>query len=104
MSDNKERSANLTSVEYLIMSLLIEGSRKEMYGLELVEQSGGKLKKGTVYVLLGRLEEKGFIKGRTVMGDSAIPRRLYQPTGLGQRVFELWKPIAAMGGLRGAFA
>lgn len=103
MSD-KGKSAHLTASEFLIMSLLVESRSKEMYGLGLVAQSEGKLKKGTVYVLLGRLEEKGFVRGRTVIGESAIPRKLYQPTGLGQRVFAAWKHVADMGGLRGALA
>ena len=32
-----------------------------MYGLELVTESEGALKRGTVYVTLGRLEEKGYV-------------------------------------------
>lgn len=102
--NNKERDARLSAAEFLIMQLLVDHNQKEMYGLELVRNSGGKLKKGTVYVLLGRLEDKGFISGRTVVEQSEIPRKMYQPTGLGNRVYSAWKPIAAMGGLRGAFA
>ena len=72
-----------------------------MYGLELVEKSDGKLKRGSVYVLLGRLERKGFISGRTEVQGSDIPRRVYRPTGLGQQVFEAWRRVAELGGLRG---
>jgi DNA-binding PadR family transcriptional regulator len=99
------RAATLSRTEFLIMRLLIGNSGKEMYGLEMVDKSDGELKKGTIYVLLGRLEEKGFVKARTeTTGTSAIPRRLYRPTGLGQKVFEAWSSVAAIGGLRGAFA
>jgi DNA-binding PadR family transcriptional regulator len=98
-------AATLSRTEYLIMQMLIGNGGKEMYGLQLVEKSSGKLKKGTIYVLLGRLEDKGFIKGRAELAEgSAIPRRLYKPTGLGQKVFEAWSSVAEIGGLRGAFA
>src|SRR5207253_3377248 len=43
--------------ERLILELL--ASEGPMYGLQLVEQSGGGLKRGTVYVTLGRMEAKG---------------------------------------------
>ena len=36
----------------------------EAYGLELVSASRGRLKRGTVYVTLGRMEEKGYITSR----------------------------------------
>lgn len=97
--------AALSGTEYLILDLLVSNAGKEMYGLEMVERSNGKLKKGTVYVLLGRLEEKGFVKGRSqAVEGSAIPRRLYRLTGLGHRIYALWKPVAQVGGLRGAVA
>lgn len=72
--------------ELLILELLVGGL--EMYGLELVEASKGELKRGTVYVTLGRMEEKGLVTSRQdLLPDGAIglPRRLYQPTALGRR-------------------
>jgi PadR family transcriptional regulator, regulatory protein PadR len=72
--------------EQLILELLIGGL--EMYGLELVETSKGELKRGTVYVTLGRMEEKGLVTSRQeALPDGAIglPRRLYAPTALGRR-------------------
>jgi DNA-binding PadR family transcriptional regulator len=101
----QQAAAALTGTEFLIMSLLVQNRGKEMYGLEMVGKSGGKLKKGTIYVLLGRLEGKGFVTARSeTMSGSAIPRRLYRPTGLGQRVFDAWRKVAEIGGLRGAYA
>jgi DNA-binding PadR family transcriptional regulator len=63
-----------------------------MYGLELVKASGGTLKRGTVYVTLGRMQEKGFVESRPerTAGASGLPRRLYRPTGLGLRVLDAW--------------
>ena len=48
--------------EALILELLVQES--ELYGLQLVAASKGRLKRGTVYVTLGRMEEKGFITSR----------------------------------------
>ncbi len=97
--------STLSATEYLILSLLQGNRGREMYGLEMVGKSDGKLKKGTVYVLLGRLEEKGFVKARQEeVSDTATPRRLYRLTGTGQKVFDAWSQVAALGALRGAVA
>ena len=55
------RLPSMSQTESLVMDLL-RGS--ERYGLELVEASGGALKRGSVYVTLARMEEKGFIESR----------------------------------------
>jgi DNA-binding PadR family transcriptional regulator len=62
-------------------------SSREMYGLEMVKASKGALGRGTVYVILDRLEDKGFVKSRAKKqpGIAGMPRRLYRITGLGQR-------------------
>ncbi|SRR5258708_18969614 len=86
-----ERIPLLSRTEEQILDLLI--ARGEMYGLEMVRESSGALKKGTIYVTLGRMEEKGYVESRqeelpeTTRG---IPRRLYRPTGLGARVVRAW--------------
>ena len=46
----------LSAKESLILELLIQD--KELYGLELVAASRRRLKRGTVYVTLGRMEDK----------------------------------------------
>lgn len=72
--------------EYQIMQLLI--ARGERYGLQLVKDSDGKLKRGTVYVTLGRMEDKGLVESREEESTPdyiGIPRRLYKVTGLGVR-------------------
>jgi DNA-binding PadR family transcriptional regulator len=56
----------------------------EMYGLEMVKKSEGKLKLGTIYLTLSRMEEKGYATSkREVAPTSVVPRRLYQITGTG---------------------
>ena len=73
--------------ELLILDLLEQG--REMYGLELVEASHNAVKRGTVYVTLGRMEEKGLVTSRQETqpeGAIGLPRRLYAPTALGLRI------------------
>lgn len=77
--------------ERLILDLLV--SCGPLYGLELVDRSEGGLKRGTVYVTLGRMEAKGFVTSEQEdMPEGAIglPRRRYRPTGLGERALRAW--------------
>lgn len=77
--------------ERLILELLV--SRGPTFGLALVEQSGGVLKRGTVYVTLGRLENKGLVRSEQEPahpGAIGLPRRIYRVTGLGERVLRAW--------------
>jgi len=80
--------------EALILELLVEGS--ELYGLQLVAASKGRLKRGTVYVTLGRMEEKGFIASRLEKGPSdagGLPRRIYEATAFGRRVLSAYEHV-----------
>ena len=77
--------------ERLILELLAAAG--PLYGLQLVEQSNGALKRGTVYVTLGRLEAKGLVESRQEPlppGGIGLPRRIYTPTALGKRVLRAW--------------
>jgi PadR family transcriptional regulator, regulatory protein PadR len=78
-----------SKLELLILRLLIGGG--ESYGLALVKASDGALKRGTVYVTLGRMEEKGLVLSRqedVTPEHIGIPRRLYKVTGLGERAVQ----------------
>jgi DNA-binding PadR family transcriptional regulator len=75
----------------LILELLV--SSGPMYGLQLVEQSNGALKRGTVYVTLGRMEAKRYVESEQESlppGAIGLPRRLYRPTALGERMLRAW--------------
>ena len=79
---------NLSNIEGLVIELLAE---REAFGLELVERSGGQVKRGTVYVTLARMEDKGYVESRTEPappGAIGLPRRLYRPTPFGLRVLD----------------
>src|SRR5215203_1091267 len=84
----------LSRTEHLILDLL---SAEEMFGLQLVEQSNGTLKRGTVYVTLGRMQDKGYVESWTEKqpaGAIGLPRRLYRPTDYGLRVRAAWDAAA----------
>lgn len=86
----------LSVAERLIVELLAAGD--EMFGLQMVEQSGGRLKRGTVYVTLGRMVEKGYLESRQEPlpeGAIGLPRRLYRPTGLAMRILAAWQAAEA---------
>ena len=81
--------------EALILELLV--SQSEMYGLQLVAASTRRLKRGTVYVTLGRMEEKGFIASRLEDAPpeaGGLPRRIYEPTAFGRRVLSVYAHVA----------
>lgn len=93
MTDSGGRA--LPGKERLILELLT--SEGPMFGLQLVERSGGALKRGTVYVTLGRLEAKGLVESQqeTVpTGGIGLPRRIYRPTALGERMLRAWTAFA----------
>jgi PadR family transcriptional regulator, regulatory protein PadR len=81
----------LPKKEQLILELLV--SEGAMYGLQLVEHSDGALKRGTVYVTLGRMQAKGLVESEEEPlppGGIGLPRRLYRPTTLGKRILRAW--------------
>ena len=85
---------SLPPKEALILGLLVE--EPEMYGLQLVAASKGRLKRGTVYVTLGRMEEKGFIASRledAPADEGGLPRRIYEPTAFGRKVLSAYGRI-----------
>ena len=84
--------SSLSAKERLVLELLA-AKHDRMYGLELVAESAGRLKRGTVYVLLGRMQEKGYVEAEPekFADDSGlVPRRMYCATALGLRVLRAW--------------
>lgn len=67
--------------EATILELLEYGPS---YGLDLVNNSGGRLHRGTVYVHLHRLEERGVIRSweddrtEVMVQRGQLPRRMYE--------------------------
>lgn len=96
----------LSKKEFLIMGLLVANARKKMYGLELVERSNGELKKGTIYVTLSRLKDKGYLTSEREAEQPGIatPRRLYKVTGEGAKVFRAFMRLGGAQWLQEALA
>jgi hypothetical protein len=87
-----ERLPKFSATERQILELLTV--HEELFGLQMVELSGGALKRGTVYVTLGRMQEKGYLDSRQEPlppGAIGLPRRLYRPTGFALRALAAWK-------------
>lgn len=91
MPARRPRVLTLSAKESLILELLVR--QPEMYGLQLVAASRRRLKRGTVYVTLGRMEEKGYVTSRLEDAPpqaGGLPRRVYEATPLGRRVLAVW--------------
>jgi len=87
-----EHLPKFSAAERMIVELLVD--HQELFGLQMVELSNGRLKRGTVYVTLGRMQEKGYLESRQEPlppGAIGLPRRLYRPTGLAMRILAAWK-------------
>jgi PadR family transcriptional regulator, regulatory protein PadR len=91
------RIPTLSGKEMVILELLLEDH--EMYGLELVGASRRRLKRGTVYVTLQRMEEKGYVQSRLDAppdrSTPGLPRRLYKATAAGRRLYDLLTMVHA---------
>lgn len=106
-SKSEERVPTLSSKEALVFDLLLKTPSSEKYGLELVNESANRLKRGTIYVTLNRMEDKGYVESRLEEPErptSGIPRRLYKVTGYGQKVYEIWQLARELGRLHAASA
>jgi DNA-binding PadR family transcriptional regulator len=92
-----EAVPKFSATERRIIELLVE--HEELFGLQMVELSSGRLKRGTVYVTLGRMQEKGYLESRQEPlppGAIGLPRRLYRPTGFALRALAAWKAAEQM--------
>jgi DNA-binding PadR family transcriptional regulator len=81
---------SISATEALIIELLQDDER---FGLELIEHSGRRLKRGTIYVTLSRMEAKGFVESRQEerpAGAIGLPRRLYRVTPYGLKVHDAY--------------
>ena len=85
----------LSPKERVVLELLVRN--REMYGLEMVKAEPKQLKRGAIYVMLSRMDDKGFVTSRLV-DDEVLPgkkRPRYSITGLGQRVLEMHEMMEA---------
>jgi PadR family transcriptional regulator, regulatory protein PadR len=89
------RLPTISAKERIVLELLVSSGSK--YGLQLVDESRGRLKRGTVYVTLGRMEQKGLVDSQhepATRDPNALTRRMYRATGYGRRVLDAWTAVA----------
>ncbi len=87
----------LSTKEAVILDLLV--NQGSMYGLEMIRASD-ELKRGTVYVTLGRMAEKGYVKSYLENApEGGVARRVYQATGHGKRVLTFWERMREVAAL-----
>ena len=100
----EQRLPSISTTESMILDLLEERTR---FGLELVDASGGRLKRGSVYVTLARMEAKGFVQSEQEErqpGAIGLPRRLYRATPYGVKVRDAYRILRNALSLRPARA
>ena len=88
---DEQKTPSMSATEALLLDLL--GDR-ERFGLELVATSDGRVKRGSVYVTLTRMEAKGFVESRQedrAPGAIGLPRRLYRSTPYGLKVRDAYR-------------
>src|SRR5215510_11820428 len=88
---DESKVPSMSATEALLLDLLGDGER---FGLELVATSKGRVKRGSVYVTLSRMEAKGFVASRQeerAPGAIGLPRRLYHPTAYGLKVRDAYR-------------
>lgn len=86
MSDAKRDFPTLAEVDVM---RVLQDAPKGLYGLQIVADSNGRISKGSVYVLLDRLERKGFIDVKRTDVKGAYPglqRPHYKLNAEGRRV------------------
>ena len=101
--DELRRELKRGTIEMILLTLL---NVKEMYGYQLVselEKRGGDLfqvKEGTLYPVLYRLEDKGYIESYRDIPKRGVPRKYYKLTKAGVSYLDTllseWRSFAAV--------
>jgi PadR family transcriptional regulator, regulatory protein PadR len=78
----------MTTTTMKVLARLLEDPAVECYGFDLIDQT--KIKSGTLYPILIRLEKAGWLKSRLENIDPRVvgrpARRLYSLTGEGEHL------------------
>ena len=100
---NLRRELKRGTIELILLKLL---DTKEMYGYQLVSalaEKGGEMfqiREGTLYPVLYRLEDKGFIIAYRNIPKRGVPRKYYRLTGKGinylKELLKEWKNFSAV--------
>jgi len=76
--------------EIVVLRLLSDAPSSGKYGLELVAEYQKALGRGSVYVILSRMQDKGLVESRTPKraDHPGLPRPRYRITALGQKTLQ----------------
>jgi DNA-binding PadR family transcriptional regulator len=88
----------LTPQESLVLEIIGQArtSRGGPSGDRILQQAGGQIAPGSIYVVLQRLEAKGLVSSATATrlpGESGPLRRLYSVTPTGRRAARLARAL-----------
>jgi DNA-binding PadR family transcriptional regulator len=89
----RDEMPHLAKTEATILDILLGEGSREMYGLEIVNGSNGRITRGSVYVVLSRMGDKGLVESRPEPAPTQVgglPRVLYKASGLGLRAYRAW--------------
>jgi DNA-binding PadR family transcriptional regulator len=84
---------HLSRTEATILDVLLGEGSRELFGLQIVNGSHGRITRGSVYVILSRMVDKGLVESRPEPAPEragGLPRVRYKPTGLGLRAYRAW--------------
>lgn len=85
-----------TEAEIKVLTILAENVG--LYGLEIVRESRGAVKRGGIYVILNRLEERGLVWSRVrKAANPGPPRPRYGITEAGERMLKAWLQVNQKG-------
>jgi PadR family transcriptional regulator PadR len=74
------------------LAVLATLAERELYGLEILQRledgAGFSVPEGTIYPLLQRLKDSGFVEARWVEARSGHPRKYYRLTLAGRRYLQ----------------
>lgn len=84
----------VSATESLILEQLDTAAEHEwLFGMQMVRESNGALKRGSIYVLLGRLEARCLVQSwaKDPEDSHLPPKRYYKITDHGRRLYRAWK-------------
>jgi len=77
----------LTQMEIIILRLLANNKTGELHAFKMIKLSQGRLLPGSVYTILSKMEEKGYILARKEeleANDFRMPRKFYRLSEAGK--------------------
>jgi DNA-binding PadR family transcriptional regulator len=84
---------HISRTEATVLDVLLGQGSRELYGLEIVNASNGRITRGSVYVILSRMVDKRLVESRPEPAPEragGLPRVMYKASGHGMRAYRAW--------------